>query len=169
MKQMSSWLAKGKFIKCSNYIFHKKDLLYISRDGKDIEIHLLVDNKQYILNEYFNNSKAAIEECNSIFEQLQAVEMEESQPKKYKITLKEFWNSKEKLAIHCNTEEEAKKLLKAFDKLGKKWCDGDSYLADDCYYRRDTCYDNNCEHSYYDFYKKCNYIIYEFGDVDLDN
>lgn len=165
---MKKKMNKEKFIKCSDYIFHKKDLLYISRDGKDIEIHLLVDNKQYILNEYFNNSKAAIEECNSIFEQLQVVEVEESQPQTQKITLKEFWESDIDLAIHCNTEEEAKKLLKAFDKLGKKWQDGDSYL-DDNHYKQDVCYDNICDYGYYDSYKKCNYTIYEFDEVDLDN
>lgn len=87
---------------------------------------------------------------------------------KYKITLSEFWNSEKELAIHCNTEEKAKKLLMAFDKLGKKWCDGDSYLADDCY-RQDVCYDNNCEHGYYGYYKTAKYKIYEFEDVDLEN
>ena len=85
-----------------------------------------------------------------------------------KITLTEFWNSKEKIAIYCNSKEEAKKLLMAFDKLGKKWCDGDSYLDDDCY-RRDICYDNNCEHSYYGNYKAAKYKIYDFEDVDLEN
>lgn len=95
-------------------------------------------------------------------------ELKKKLKKKCKITLREFWNSKKPLAIHCNTEEEAKKLLKAFDKLGKKWCDGDSYLADDCY-RRDICYDNNCEHGYYVYYKGAKYKIYEFEDVDLEN
>ena len=44
-----------------------------------------------------------------------------------KITLEEFWNSKEKLAIHCDTEEKAIKLLRAFNKMGKKWKSRDSY------------------------------------------
>ena len=38
---------------------------------------------------------------------------------KYKITLTEFWNSKDKLAIHCNTREKADKFLKESNKTGK--------------------------------------------------
>lgn len=41
--------------------------------------------------------------------------------KHYKITLTEFWNSKEQLVIHCDTEDKANKLLKTFDKLGIKY------------------------------------------------
>lgn len=48
------------------------------------------------------------------------------QPNK-KITLKEFWESEQELAIHCDTEEEAKTLLSAFDKMGKKWNSGNRY------------------------------------------
>lgn len=40
----------------------------------------------------------------------------------YKITLSEFWNSKDKLAIHCNTREKADKFLKESNKTGK-WGD----------------------------------------------
>lgn len=50
-----------------------------------------------------------------------------------KIKLTEFWNSKEYLVIHCDTQKKANELLKAFDKLGKKWADGDSYLGDTYY------------------------------------
>lgn len=45
-----------------------------------------------------------------------------------KITLSEFFKNDEKLAIHCDTEEKANLLLKAFDKMGKKWFAGNSYL-----------------------------------------
>ena len=85
------------------------------------------------------------------------------------ITLKEFWNNDRKLVIHCKTEEEANKLLEAFDKLGKKWGTRDSYLEYNCWnkYREDTCYDNANKYSRFDFYKEENYIIYEFEDVDL--
>ena len=113
--------------------------------------------------------KEELEELEKQIENLNdSSSLDNSKSKKYKITLAEFWNSKEKIAIYCNTKEEAKKLLMAFDKLGKKWCDGDSYLDDDCY-RRDACYDNNCEHSYYGYYKAAKYKIYEFADVDLEN
>lgn len=167
-----------EFIKCNDYIFRKKDLTYISRDDHRINIYLVINDEEHTFHEWFDDIEKAKEEYNNIFEQLQEEEMEwthytegvveESQPQKYKITLKEFWESDIDLAIHCNTEEEAKKLLKAFDKLGKKWQDGDSYL-DDNHYKQDVCYDNICDYGYYDSYKKCNYTVYEFGDVDLEN
>ncbi len=88
-----------------------------------------------------------------------------------KITLTEFWNSKKTMAVHCNTKEKAKTLLKAFDKLGKKWVSGNRYLdilEYEIYYQY-TCYLN--DNSYWD-YERCNdygYTIYEFEEIDLDN
>lgn len=88
-----------------------------------------------------------------------------------KITLTEFWNSTEKLAIHCDTEEKANKLLNAFDKLGKNWSDGNSYLEYTYYatHKQNTCYSNHRTHTKYNWYKNNGYTIYEFEDVDLEN
>lgn len=44
------------------------------------------------------------------------------------MTIKEFFEKKEKLVIHCDTEEKANKLLRKFDQLGKKWSSRESYL-----------------------------------------
>lgn len=87
-----------------------------------------------------------------------------------KITLTEFWNSKEDLAIHCNTEEKAKQLLKAFDKMGKKWCDEDSYIGNNYWYdkKENTCYSNNNEYGSIDWYKEYDYKVYEFEDVIIE-
>ena len=89
---------------------------------------------------------------------------------KYKITLSEFWNSEKELAIHCNTEEKAKKLLKAFDKLGKTWGTGDSYLEFNCWndYKEETCYSNNRGYASIDWCRASGYKVYEFEDIDLD-
>lgn len=86
-----------------------------------------------------------------------------------KITLKEFWSSKENLAIHCKTEEQANKLLKAFDKFGQKWISGRSYLVDSHWdeLKEEICYDNQNIHGPYYVYEDDNYKIYEFEDVDL--
>lgn len=91
--------------------------------------------------------------------------------KEYKITLTEFWNSDECLAIHCDTEEKADKLLKAFDKLGKMWCENVSYLKTNCYsyYGQKSCYSNNRCISDCNYFRKTGCTIYEFEDVDLDN
>lgn len=90
--------------------------------------------------------------------------------KNNKITIEEFWNSKKKIAIHCDTEEKANKLLKAFDKLGKKWAYGDSYLEKNCWngYEEYTCYSNNNGYTSINWYKKNDYKIYEFEDVIIE-
>ena len=90
--------------------------------------------------------------------------------KEYKITLTEFWNSKEKLAIHCNTEEKANKLLTLFDKMGKKWCSRESYLEINRWdrYKENTCYSNTHGYCYINFFKKNGYKVYEFKDVDFE-
>ena len=83
---------------------------------------------------------------------------------KYKITLSEFWNSKDKLAIHCDTEEKANKFIKESNKTNK-WGDFGNYYKD---YKEKTCYSNDSD--YYDLnsYKEDNYTIYEFYEVDLE-
>lgn len=88
-----------------------------------------------------------------------------------KITLSEFWKSKTPMAIHCNTKEKARTLLNAFDKLGKKWRNGDSYLEIDYYSLRygNTCYSNGNRFDGISWYKLNCYTIYEFEEVDLDN
>lgn len=89
-----------------------------------------------------------------------------------KITLTKFWTSEEKLAIHCDTEEKANELLQAFNKLGKKWCDGDYYRNDDNqfdFYKKDTGYSNRGEYGEYRSLKNDLYKIYEFDEVDLEN
>lgn len=88
---------------------------------------------------------------------------------KDKITLKEFWNSRGHLAIHCGTEEKADKLLDAFDKYGETWC-GDYRYIDNNYWgyeEEKTCYSNEHGYSSIDWYKANDYKIYEFEDVDL--
>ena len=88
-----------------------------------------------------------------------------------KITLKEFFESKEELCIHCDTEEKANTLLKAFHKMGKKWCGGKSYLKDNLWRaeRENTVYYNKGTYGDTDYSKKHNYTIYEFEEVDLQD
>lgn len=88
-----------------------------------------------------------------------------------KITLKAFFESEKHMAVHCDTEEKANKLLNAFDKLGKKWSGGGSYISYNNYenYKDRTCYANNGGYSPYEWYEKNDSIIYEFDEVDLEN
>ena len=60
------------------------------------------------------------------------------------MNLKEFFNMKQIYAIHCDTEEKAIKLLKAFDGMGKTWRTGDKYVTKTYWdnYREKTMYSN---------------------------
>lgn len=90
--------------------------------------------------------------------------------KNNKITLEEFWKSKEVLVIHCDTEEKAKQLLEAFYRLGKKWSNGESYLEVTNWStaEKETCYDNKGLYSSYKIYKENDFDIYEFEDVIIE-
>lgn len=84
------------------------------------------------------------------------------------MTIKEFWESKESIAIHCDTEEKANKLLRKFYKLGKKWSSGKSYLKEKCWeiHKKQTCYSNKQCYGSTDIFKKIGYIIIEFEDLE---
>jgi len=45
-------------------------------------------------------------------------------------------------AMHCKTEEEAESFCRFLHQNGRSWCNGDSYLENDCWdvYKRDTIY-----------------------------
>lgn len=49
------------------------------------------------------------------------------------MTVKEFFESEEYLAIHCDTKEKAEALLKAFDKAGYTWLAGIKYIDMICW------------------------------------
>ena len=91
--------------------------------------------------------------------------------KEYKITLTEFWSSKEKLAIHCDTEEKANKLLRAFNKIGKKWCAGNSYINANYWtcYKEEACYSNDGGCAKKSECELMNYKVYEFEDVIVED
>lgn len=80
------------------------------------------------------------------------------------MTIKKFFKSKEKLAIHCDTEEKAAKLLQAFDKAGYTWCDGESYAEKTIWHvdKEKTCYDNGHMFSPIKYYQALGYKILEF-------
>lgn len=86
------------------------------------------------------------------------------------ITLVDFFKQKDRMVIHCDTEEKANKLMIEFNKLGKKWCTGDSYAVNDNQwnvYRTKTCYSNKGSYADLDCYKSINDVIYEFDDIIL--
>lgn len=84
------------------------------------------------------------------------------------MTIKKFFESAEKLAIHCDTKEQADRLLEEFDKLGYKWKSGFRYIYFEQWdtYNKRTCFDNKNHYGPIDFYEANNYTILEFKDID---
>ena len=131
----------------------------------------IFDDYNYFITELPDFKKGSMYQNMEIDREYTLKELGLIEPKKKKITLKAFFESKEYLAIHCDTEEKANKLLNAFDKLGKKWSSGGSYLFDNLYrvYSQNTCYTNDGHYCSYEWYENNNYIIYEVDEVDLEN
>lgn len=86
-----------------------------------------------------------------------------------KITLKEFFESEQELAVRCDTKEKAKKLLSAFAKMGKKWKSGCSYTERTywTYYMGETLYCNDGTFASRCLGRGTLHAIYEFEEVDL--
>lgn len=78
-----------------------------------------------------------------------------------KITLEEFFSSDKDLAIHCDTEERANKLLREFGLMEKVLCDKFDV------YGKDTCYSNCGLYGNIEDCKAQDYKIYEFEDIIL--
>ena len=76
------------------------------------------------------------------------------------------------LVVHCNTEDQANKLLEIANAYGLKWCNGDSYIGNNnfekhgsgtCYYLSDGTY------SSLEYFKMLYCSIIEFDDVEFDD
>lgn len=78
----------------------------------------------------------------------------------------EFKNIKNKIAVHCKTEEEAIDFCKQMYKHGMKWASGGSYLSYTYYgvYRDKTCYGGEGGYQSYDYFEKYKYKILEWSD-----
>ena len=88
-----------------------------------------------------------------------------------KMTIDEFFKLEDEklLAIHPGNKKNSLALRKAFDKKGYTWCTGEKYVGHSNYIRHkdETCYDNTGRYAPIDFYKRNDYTIFEFEDVDL--
>lgn len=45
----------------------------------------------------------------------------------------DFGNYKGKYAMHCKTEKEAKEFCKVMHDAGREWCNGTSYIRNECW------------------------------------
>ena len=86
-----------------------------------------------------------------------------------KFNWEEFKNKENKIAVHCETEEQAKDFLKQMHDHGMKWNRGNSYLEYTHweFYKTETAYGNRRTYDSVDYYKGCNYTILEWGDYAI--
>lgn len=129
------------------------NLEYLCINIKD-DYHLCFPN--FLRNKYYKNLE--------IEKKYTLKELGLFQPK-YKITLTEFWNSEDKLAIHCDTEEKANKFIKESNKT-YRWGNFPTYYEVN---EKETCYSNESLYCDYRYYNTNGYTIYEFDEVDLEN
>lgn len=73
---------------------------------------------------------------------------------------------REKIAVHCKTEEEAKDFCREMHEQGMKWNNGDTYLKHTCYrhYKEKTCYAACGCYCDYDFFIRQRHTILEWSD-----
>ena len=98
---------------------------------------------------------------------LEQITLEPTKKRNYKITVDDFWNSYDTLAIRCDTHEKARLLLYVFTIMGKSWADGDLYTDADMWdcLESNTCYTNSGEYSGCGGWADA---MYEFEEVDLE-
>lgn len=87
------------------------------------------------------------------------------------MTIKEFFESKDNLVIHCDTEAKAMKLLKVFDMTGHRWAAGNSYIEDTCWepYEEETCYSNDGGFGSIVAFREYGYTVLEFEEIEFEN
>ena len=84
------------------------------------------------------------------------------------LTLNEFLNNIDDLYISCPTYEEAVALCMAFQKRGKKWRSGNSYVQQssfDCY-KENMVYSNKGSYADTSFARNHGYTIYKLNEIN---
>ena len=87
------------------------------------------------------------------------------------MTIKEFFESENKLAIRCRSKEKADLLCLIFDKAGYHWADKITRYTKSSYYERytsNTCYTNHNTFSDVGYLQSLGYKILEFKDIDIE-
>lgn len=72
-----------------------------------------------------------------------------------------------KYVMHCKTEAEAKSFCRYLDSVGKKWCDGESYLIETNWkiYKDQSCYKfNTGQYADKSYYLKLGYLTLEWSN-----
>jgi hypothetical protein len=91
-------------------------------------------------------------------------------PDKFHITVDFFWDPVISKSIHCDEEWKANYLTQVFDRMGKTWCDGSSYLDNPSIYNHNgstTCYTNKGTFESITSSKQRQKHVFEFEEVDL--
>lgn len=94
------------------------------------------------------------------------------------MTLKEFWDNKDTLYIHCKTEEEINTFYLESDRLGKKWSDDTNFIKNHIDFKNKgyRIYFDNQGHwasesfiNHYSLFLIKKYQLLEFDEIDFEN
>lgn len=80
-----------------------------------------------------------------------------------------WMNKGNKIAIHCETKEEAIELFELFSLAGCEWADRTEYYTNDTrwgYYGSSTCYTNRGEYGREGYYEDYDYTIWEMSELE---
>ena len=79
--------------------------------------------------------------------------------------------SNDKIAVHCETEEQAKDFCRQMHEHGLEWIDGQSYenRTDWKMYKEETTYEGDGTFANLDYHKLNNYTILEWSDYQKEN
>ena len=157
----TNWNDKKEETAYSNHGNHGSSKFYL-KEGVPVYSFDEVDMEKYLDKEPVKTSEEI---------KPKAIESETAKTSRYKITIDEFCASYKKLAIATPTEEQAKILCRVFDKMGKKWCDGKSYLDGTNWnnHKEETAYSNDGEYCTSSvFVRVTGTPVYSFDEVDME-
>ena len=79
--------------------------------------------------------------------------------------------SNDKIAVHCETEEQAKDFCRKMHEHGLEWNNGKGYLEETYWNacKENTCYDGRGMYEDVNCYKRNNYTILEWSDYQKEN
>ena len=79
--------------------------------------------------------------------------------------------SNDKIAVHCQTEEQARDFCNQMYEHGLEWNDGESYLklTEWKFYKERTVYEGDGAFANLEYYKRNNYTILEWSDYQKEN
>lgn len=87
-----------------------------------------------------------------------------------KMFWKLFLDKNEKIAVNCETREEAMEFCDMMNNYGLKWSSGVVYNREQTFWNRSTfCYSNQGKRSDVNFYISIGHTVFKYSDIFINN